>query len=205
MKNKNKQGASTGDVLKREFPSGNSISSESSKKKSKLNNDTPSLTTRATTKTAKFQESEDDDDSGTLSTPPQTPPEQGIKSKTKDSRPHSTAGWAAGFTNVLTRTFTHESVNDIVKFLDELYRTKNSVAINNGSKSVQALKNSKDQAKDKRMIATMPKILMRAQEVEIVKRGRLSTKELLRPLESELQAALMFAENTGSDDEYYES
>ncbi|KAH0344468.1 hypothetical protein KCU83_g8340, partial [Aureobasidium melanogenum] len=62
MKNKNKQGASTGDVLKREFPSGNSISSESSKKKSKLNNDTPSLTTRATTKTAKFQESEDDDE-----------------------------------------------------------------------------------------------------------------------------------------------
>ncbi|KAH0344476.1 hypothetical protein KCU83_g8339, partial [Aureobasidium melanogenum] len=98
-------------------------------------------------------------------TPPQTPPEQGIKSKTKGSRvlspregawcstwisimqPHSTAGWAAGFTNVLSRTFTHESVNDIVKFLDELYRTKNSVAINNGSKSVQALENSKDQAR----------------------------------------------------------
>ncbi|KAH0262300.1 hypothetical protein KCU91_g13492, partial [Aureobasidium melanogenum] len=278
MKNKNKQGASTGDVLKREFPSGNSISSESSKKKSKLNNDTPSLITRATTKTAKFQESEttssehrasrhpttltfwntvvvfinngsvvedqtsrwqiflenmhligtaqrkktgavngqiplsalkslqnaskalpyqkaekekkppkskpiiseseDEDEeeednndnadnhnsedektpskstrhsrrSQSPATPPQTLPEQGIKSKTKGSRvlspregawrstwisimqPHSTAGWAAGFTN----------------FLDELYRTKNSVAINNGSKSVQALENSKDQAR----------------------------------------------------------
>ncbi|KAG9591808.1 hypothetical protein KCU77_g11670, partial [Aureobasidium melanogenum] len=301
MKNKNKQGASTGDVLKREFPSGNSISSESSKKKSKLNNDTPSLTTRATTKTAKVQESEDDDELITVqfwntvvvfinngsvvedqtsrwqsflenmhligtaqrkktgavngqiplsalkslqnaskalpyqkaekekkppkskpiisesededeedednndnadnhnsedektpskstrhsrrsqspATPPQTPPEQGIKSKTKGSRvlspregawrstwisimqPHSTAGWAAGFTNVLTRTFTHESVNDIVKFLDELYRTKNSVAINNGSKSVQALENSKDQARQvKQSLMKLKKFLL---------------------------------------------
>ncbi|KAG9551496.1 hypothetical protein KCU79_g13231, partial [Aureobasidium melanogenum] len=115
--------------------------------------DTPSKSTR---KSTRFQGP---------ATPPQTPPEQAIKSKTTGSRvlppregawrstwisimrPHSTAGWAVGFTNVLTRTFTHESVDDIVKFLDKLYRTKSSVAINHGSKSVQSLRNSEDQAR----------------------------------------------------------
>lgn len=48
--------------------------------------------------------------------------------------PHDNTTWAGGLTGVVTHTFSHESVNYLVKLLEDIYRNKDIIAINNGSK-----------------------------------------------------------------------
>ncbi|KAH0338034.1 hypothetical protein KCU81_g7817, partial [Aureobasidium melanogenum] len=63
-------------------------------------------------------------------------------------RPHNSTKWAAGLTGVVTRTFSHDSVNNLVQFLEDLYRTKDIIAINDGSREVEDLRKENDQAQE---------------------------------------------------------
>lgn len=63
-------------------------------------------------------------------------------------QPHNSTTWAAGLTGVVTRTFSHDSVNNLVQFLEDLYRTKDVIAINNGSRAVEDLRMENDQARE---------------------------------------------------------
>lgn len=50
-------------------------------------------------------------------------------------KPHKTSGWAAGITGILEHMFSYESVDDLVRLANELYRTKDTIAVNQATKT----------------------------------------------------------------------
>ena len=51
-------------------------------------------------------------------------------------KPHENAGWAAGMTGILEHMFSYESVDDLVRLANELYRTKDTIAVNRAAKTL---------------------------------------------------------------------
>ncbi|KAH0122679.1 hypothetical protein KCU67_g17941, partial [Aureobasidium melanogenum] len=54
--------------------------------------------------------------------------------------PYVNSSWAIGLNDVITRMFTYDGVDDLVRLLQDLYRTKDAIAINNATKSKASLK-----------------------------------------------------------------
>lgn len=95
-------------------------------------------------------------------TPPQTP---GVVSNRKKNvrisarnrrwyvswaigiQPHANSGWATSVTNILEHMFSHESVDDIVRLADDLYRNKDTIAINKATKTSRDLARNREPAK----------------------------------------------------------
>ncbi|KAH0166565.1 hypothetical protein KCU67_g4240, partial [Aureobasidium melanogenum] len=63
-------------------------------------------------------------------------------------QPHISSSWAEGLTGVVHQSFSYESVNDLVKLLDDLYHSKQTIALNNGTKTQQSLRLVEDQARE---------------------------------------------------------
>ncbi|KAK6002883.1 hypothetical protein QM012_001633 [Aureobasidium pullulans] len=63
-------------------------------------------------------------------------------------RPHEETTLAAGLTSLIIHCFTHESVNEVVNLLEDIHHNKDTIAINNESKTVQELRSSNDQAQE---------------------------------------------------------
>ncbi|CAD0032231.1 unnamed protein product [Aureobasidium pullulans] len=74
---------------------------------------------------------------------------------------HKDTKWVAGVSNVLTHMFTHKCVDDVVKLANQLYETRDIVALNNATKTKTQLRHSKDEAQS---VAVQYKALWEAME-----------------------------------------